>query len=238
MKKTTLFLISIFATFLNANDDVLHIVYEQRAPYVENTKNSVKGLVATPAIKALEKAKINYILKEKPSKRHLYEIKSNTNMMCALGWFKTPEREKFAKFTLPLYQDDPLGIVSRKENHKKFENIDINQLLQDKSLSLLTKASYSYGIFLDEKIIQNKVDKREVYSDNSKMLTLIEAKRADYMFISKEEADLLFKKNKYKDLQFYKIKNMPKGSNRYLICSKLVSDNIIEKINKYLKENK
>ena len=50
---------------------------------------------------------------------------------------------------------------------------------------ILTKASYSYGKFLDDKIEQYKIIKKEVYTDNENMLLLIERKRADFMFISK-----------------------------------------------------
>ncbi len=212
----------------------LEIVFEERVPYIQKTNSSINGLVATPAIKALDATKINYILKEKPSKRHLYEIQANKKPICALGWFKNPAREKFAKFTLPLYQDYSMGIIARKDRKTDFTNISIDNLLKN-NYKILTKASYSYGKFLDNKLEEYKITKKEVYTDNENMLLLIEKKRADFMFISKEESTLLFQKNQYKDISFYDIKGMPKGNKRYLICSKKVDDNIINKINLYLK---
>lgn len=212
-----LFLLLLSSFYLLAQP--LEIVYEQRIPYVEKTQNSISGLVATPAIKALNKAKIDYILKEKPSKRHLYEIEANTKRICALGWFKNKHREKFAKYTLSLYQDNPLGIIAKSDRKSEFLGIDIDTLLK-KPISILTKESYSYGEFLDKKLKLYKVRTNSVYIDNEKMVTLIKNNRADFMFISPEEAKLLLKDLAFKDISFYKIKGIPKGNKRYLICSK------------------
>ncbi len=234
MFKIFFFLTILFITLLKAEDSLI-IAYEERVPYVEKYSDSIKGLVATPIIKALQYSKIKYELKEKPSKRHLYEIEANINKMCAVGWFKNTQREKFAKFTLPLYQDMPLGIISRKENENILKNIPIDKLLKNRNLSLLSKASYSYGSFLDEKIKNFKTIKKEVYTNNKKMLSMIVAKRADYLFISEEEAKILLNNKAMNDLKFFSVKNIPKGNKRYLICSKNVSDETIKLINEYIK---
>jgi uncharacterized protein (TIGR02285 family) len=232
MKIFSIFICTFIFQTLFAQE--IEIVFEERIPYIQKNDLSISGLVATPAIKALNASKINYILKEKPSKRHLYEIQANQKPICALGWFKNSEREQFAKFTLPLYQDYSMGIIARKDRKKDFFNISIDDLLKNND-KILTKASYSYGKFLDDKLEQYKITKKEVYSDNENMLLLIERKRADFMFISKEESTLLFEKNQYKDISFYDVKGMPEGNKRYLICSKKVDDDIINQINQYLK---
>jgi len=221
----------IIQTLLAQN---IEILFEERKPYVKKEKLSINGLVATPAIKALKESRISYLLKEKPSKRHLYEIKANQKQICALGWFKTKEREKFAKFSDALYQDSSLGIIARSNNKDDFLNISLDELLK-KDYKMLAKASYSYGKFLDNKFKEYDIIKSEVYVNNEKMLLLIEKNRADFMFISKEEADLLLNTKKYKKISFFKIKNMPEGNRRYLICSKKVDDSLIEQINQYIK---
>ncbi|WP_321314716.1 transporter substrate-binding domain-containing protein [Halarcobacter sp.] len=234
MFKIFFFLTTLFTILLKA-DNPLFIVYEERIPYVEKYSNSIKGLVATPVLKALQYSGVKYKLKEKPSKRHLYEIKANINKMCAIGWFKNIQREEFAKFTHPLYQDKPLGIISRKENENILKNISVDNLLKNRNLSLLSKASYSYGSFLDEKIKNFKTIKKEVYTNNKKMLSMIVAKRADYLFISEEEAKILLNDKAMNNLKFFSVKNIPKGNKRYLICSKNVSNETIKLINKYIK---
>lgn len=224
-----IFSLCIINSFMFALD----IVYEERIPYVQKQDNTVIGLVATPALKALTQANVEFNLKEKPSKRHLVEIESNQNEICALGWFKNPTRETFAKFTKALYKDEPMGIIARNEDINTFNEINIEQLLS-KKLVLLTKASYSYGTYIDEKIANMGTKKIEVYSTNEKMLLLISKKRGDYMFMSYEEASLFLNQPEFQTLKFYKIKEMPEGNSRYLICSKQVSEDTISRINQYI----
>ncbi len=223
-------LIFILLTFCTGNS--LEIVFEQRKPYVEKTGDSIKGLIGEPIVNALNKAQIEYKLKEKPFKRQLYEIKSNTKEICALGWFKTKEREQFSKYSTVIYQDKPLGIIAL--SNKNFLNhIHINKLFSLSNLKVLVKASYSYGALLDEKLKNPNLKKSEVFSSHKKMLNLIKSKRADYMLISKEEADILLKNEK--KLSYYSLTGLPSGNKRYLMCSRLVKDSIIKKINKFLK---
>lgn len=228
----SLLLTLIFSTYISA----LEIVYEPRPPYVIKTEGSLQGLVATPLLKALQSAKIDYELKMKPSKRHLHEIKGNHHAMCAIGWFKNPEREIFARYSDPLYQDRPMGIMTRKDNQQVLKHQNINSLIQDKALSVLTKTSYSYGKFIDEELKHQQTKTREVDVDNIKMLTLIAKKRADYLFISFEEASELLKTHPlHESLQFIPLEGMPEGNARYLICSKKTDPVLIETINAHLK---
>jgi len=218
---------------LSINIYALDIVYEPRSPYVTQINDSISGLVATPLIKALDEAKITYNLKNQTSKKHLKEIERNQKEICAVGWFKNPKRELFGKYTKPLYQDKPMGIIVNHKSDIK-NNTDISNLLKTNNYKVLIKDSYSYGKFLDDKLKNKKVKKTT--TSNDKMASMIAKGRADFMFISYEEATSIMKNNKYKSkLQYISLKGMPEGNKRYLICSKKVSDRIIEQLNKYIK---
>ena len=70
------------------------------------------------------------------------------------------------------------------------------------------------------------------------MLKMLQHNRIDYFFISHEEADSLIEssgipKNNFKYIAF---SDMPKGEKRYLLCSKKVGDDIIEKLNSAILE--
>ena len=211
------------------------IIFKERTPYVQKDQNSITGLVATPLINALNNAQINYELKEKPSKRHLFEIKADLQPLCAVGWFKNPQREEYAKFTKPAYQDKPMGIIKRKADTKINSSMNLETLLGQKDIKLLGKKSYSYGKDIDKTLAKFHVKRLDVSSSNVQMYTLIAKKRADFMFSSFEEASELLEDHPLKNsLEFISLKDMPKGSNRYLICSKKVDDLTIEKINKFL----
>jgi len=69
-------------------------------------------------------------------------------------------------------------------------------------------------------------------SDNRGMLQMIELQRADYCFMSEEEAyDLLrytgFRLSDYKLVHF---SDVPEGNLRYIICSKKVPETTIARI--------
>ncbi len=223
----------LLLTLASINIYALEVVYEPRDPYVKEISDSIAGLVATPLIKALNDTNIKYTLKNNPSKRHLKLIQSNKKEICAVGWFKNPKREEFAKFSKALYRDKPMGILTHVNSNIQ-DGIDINELINTDKISILIKDSYSYGSFIDEKLKLLKVKKSK--ASNVKMVSMISKKRADFMFISHEEASMITKNHKYKDnIKFVNVKGVPAGNKRYLICSKKVSDNIIENINKYLK---
>lgn len=228
----TLFLLLNTSLFAQS----IEILYEERAPYVIKKNRSIEGLVASTLIKALEKTDIKYTLKEKPSKRHLSEIRANKAPLCAVGWFKNSEREKFAKYTKKLYQDKPMGIITRK-NHPFIKNgLSIEALLKKDKIVMLGKSAYSYGRFVDEKIEEYAIKRRDVSSYNVKMLTLVAKKRADFMFISFEEAQHLLASHPQKEeLHYIRLKNMPQGNRRYLICSFSVLDSVISKLNDQIK---
>ncbi len=73
-------------------------------------------------------------------------------MACGIGWFKKPEREQFARFTEVLYQDRPSIVISRKANNAIAQYGDVSNLLQDNTIKLLVKDSFSYGTYIDEQI--------------------------------------------------------------------------------------
>ena len=220
---------------LSLNLYALEIIYDTRAPYVIENKDSISGLVATPLIEALNNADIKYTLKKEPSKRHLLQIKANKKGLCVVGWFKNPKREKFGLYTKPLYQDEPMGILANASSGIK-NGIEVNKLFDTTDISILVKSSYSYGKFIDKKLKTSKLKINVTATTNNKMISMIAKRRADFMFISFEEVKVLLKNHKYKKrVRFIKVSDMPQGNKRYLFCSKKATPIFIEKVNKFIK---
>lgn len=86
--------------------EVIVLHYHERPPYMETTATGVGGLTATPAGMAFETAGIPFRWELTPSNRQLKVVQDNLGHDCLLGWFKNPERETFAHFTAPIYQDE------------------------------------------------------------------------------------------------------------------------------------
>ncbi len=207
--------------------------YHERVPYLQTTPQAVKGLTADPTNFAFNEAGISFQWQKTPSKRQMAIIEMNKGCDCSVGWFKNPDRQKFAKYTNYIYQDQPQVAMTRADNRKLKNGLSVVNILSNRELKLLVKNGYSYGSFLDKKISQNKPRLTKVVYENMKMLELIYYNRFDYFFIAPEEANDLIKASGFsrENFKYITFSDMPPGEKRYIICSKQIQDSIIEKLN-------
>lgn len=215
------------------SDHELIIHYHERHPYYYSVDNGIQGLCVEPLKQALEKAGIPFKWAHTPSKRQLEIIKQNDGRHCALGWFKTPEREAYAKYSLAIYQDLPAIALARADNDNIQSPARVEEVLSNPNLVLLKKDGYSYGAFLDNQIATLIPRQELTTAKNDKMLEMIRLGHADYFFISSEEADLLTRLPNIPNgtFQYIQFLNMPSGNKRYALFSQQVEDDVIEKIN-------
>ncbi|HLA35685.1 MAG TPA: transporter substrate-binding domain-containing protein [Rhodocyclaceae bacterium] len=213
------------------------VYYNPRPPYLVMQEGFLTGLTGSPAVAAFKAAGQTIAIKEMPATRQLEMIKANAGQECGVGWFKNPEREGFAKFSKPIYQDEPQVALTAASN-KKLKNGDpIETVLQNKDLTLLVKQSYSYGKALDVLIEKHQPRRNSVTVENIQMFKMIQSERADYMFTAPEEAAVTIAAAGFQSGDFNLIKpgNMPKGELRHIMCSKSVPDDVMAKLNAAIK---
>ena len=222
-----------------ADFPTIRVHYNERVPYLQTTPQGVEGLTASPANLAFKKAGIAYQWEQTPAKRQMYILQLNKGCDCLVGWFKNPEREKFAKYSAHIYQDKPQIAVARSDNGQLENGMSVDEALSHPNLVLEVKDGYSYGRFLDEKIYQHTPTIDVTTAENIHMLRKIHAKRADYFFIAPEEADGLIESAGLpkKEFKYITFSNMPKGEKRYMLCSQQVPDVIIKKLNAVIIED-
>jgi uncharacterized protein (TIGR02285 family) len=229
-----MFILFICSIPVNAQNPI-QLYYYDRAPYATtDTQGEVSGLCATPAANAFKQADIPFQWKKMPFKRQLATIKHNKKLGCGIGWFKKPERESFARFTDSIYQDKPAVVISKKGNIVLEQHRNLISLFEDKKVKLLVKDGFSYGAYVDELI--NDYDPKTVSvvtSTNVQMLQMILSGRADYFFISEEEADHIILSAGYERSQFQlqHFADIPAGNRRYIACSHQVSPEIVDLLN-------
>ncbi len=213
--------------------DLITVHFHERRPFYINNRGEVLGLVAAPIGKAFEYADIPFRWQETPAKRQLEIIRGNEDKSCAAGWFKTPEREAFAQYSLPVYQDQPFVGVFRANNKLVADTETLDRVLAERRLQLLAKEGYSYGNYIDERI--QAMAPRQVYTtaDNQSILMMILNYRADYSFMTEEEARdvLLFAGMNANDFKLVHFSDMPPGNKRYIICSKQVAPQLLDQLN-------
>lgn len=214
--------LSLLSLFAWAQDPVVHLHYHTRIPFMSQQQGLVMGLVADPVREAVLKAGLNVIWQETPSKRQMEVIAAGHGLDCGIGWFRTVERERIAQFSLPLYQDQPMVVLTRADTSTLHDGMTVLALLRS-DLRLLRRDGYSYGAELDEAINQYQPPGYLVTVSNLAMLRMIQLGRADYLFITPEELDnLLPQQPSRAGLRVLSLQDMPRGSARYLMCSRAV----------------
>lgn len=213
------------------------VLYHNRPPYTFlSSDGSIQGILAEPIRSSFDAAGIKFQWQQVPPKRQLLYIKSNKDRYCGTGWFKNPEREKFARFSRYIYQDKPMIAVVLAENDMINSNMTIESVFKDQRLHLLRKDGYSYGAFIDEKLKVLKPRQYQTSVNNLQMIQMLLNRRGDYFFMSHEEAVSLISTTGSSGERFKEVTFMdsPPGNKRYLLCSKKVEPRLIIKINKEL----
>ncbi len=212
--------------------DCVDLLYFLRPPYYQvDAQGKVGGLVAGQAARIFRQAGICYHWHELPANRHLRWIRETHRPACAVGWFKNRAREQFAQFSLPIYQDQPLVVVSRRDSGLKKYYPAAANLLRQKSLTLGLPKGFSYGPYLDAEIVHWQTPTYETNRPISGLLEMLERKRFDYVFMAQEEADYLQHNTTEPKLVSILIGDLPKGNQRYLLCSKNLDAGSLDKLN-------
>lgn len=215
-------------------NDVVTILWTERRPFqYTDDDGQIKGVLVEPGTKIFSQAGITAVWKEVPANRVIQEIKYNEVPACAVGWYKTPEREAIAQFSQAMYRDQPLRAIMRASAGIE-ANVPTKVILENPRIRLLLKQGFSYGPYLDGLI--SRVDDRRIQrvaGDARNLLQMLRAERADAIFLSQEEVDYFGQRQPdfaavFKVVTF---KDAPASEYRYIMCDRLVSPALMKRIN-------
>ena len=217
------------------NNVVLH--YNPRPPYLSVVDGQLVGLTGSPAAAAFRAAGVAVALVETPAARQLKVLEAGRGPDCAVGWFKNPQREAFAKFSKPIYRDQPPVALRLAGAEQPADGQPVESLLSSKTMVLLVKQSYSYGAGLDALIEQHQPKRISTTDESRLMLKSLVLRVADYMFMAPEEVGPTIAAAGFERVQFKVVKPgaMPAGEYRYILCSKQVPDTVMERLNAAIK---
>jgi polar amino acid transport system substrate-binding protein len=227
--------LSLLAPVLPAlAEDPVVVLYSERPPFMtKRTDGSLAGIAAGPAIASFTKASIPVEIREASPNRRLASIKENSEAVCSVGLYKTPEREAYARFSKPVSRDGKM--IALANSHFRFkEPFNIDNLLSDPDITVLVKQHIFYGPFLDAKFDKMKSKKIDSTAEYSQLLRLIKIGRAQLIFLPEEEAQFYLKEAGYatNDFKIFKFPEMPMGELRYVMCSLKVGESIMQRLNK------
>ena len=217
--------------------EALVLYYNERPPYLMTAPDGrIHGLTADPAAAAFFDAGVPVLWMRVPSNRQLALLKEG-GQRCAVGWFRNAERERFAKFSRPIYRDLPLVAIVRDEFSLRGA-ATLAQLIAMPGLKVLVKEKYSYGGYVDESLAKARPIRISTTAESVVMMAMIGAYRADLMFLAGEEADYLLHVAELRDkrLRIMRLLDVPTGERRHIMCSKDVSDDIMRRLDKEIPE--
>ncbi|WP_342113956.1 substrate-binding periplasmic protein [Pseudoduganella sp. OTU4001] len=218
----------------------LTVFYNVRPPYLVQKENGVpSGLTGTPAQQAFERAGIPVHWSVLPTNRQILMIRENGGRYCAIGWFQTPERDSFAKFTKPLYRDQAWMVLVHG-GMTVAESDSLSNVLARPGLRVMVKDKYSYGRSIDELLVRYKPAIAVSTGTTLQMLQSLGARSVDLIFVSEEEGRYLMANtiSQAGKLRLLRLADMPKGETRHIMCSRGVPDEVIDKLNKSIRFNR
>ncbi|MDT9002219.1 transporter substrate-binding domain-containing protein [Paucibacter sp. APW11] len=227
------------ATAQTPAGDELLIEYRDKPPLSYTEAQRPAGILIDKTREIFKRAGISIQLSEVPLKRIVKDIQNNQQRVCSPGWYKLVEREQYARFSLAIHQDAKQrvlvapGALAVARSHAS-----IVSLLADRRLQLATVNGVSYGAELDQLIVAAARPALAVSVTPQQLARMINAGRADYMFIDQDDYEYLEQQGELggNQAQALSFSDMPAGLYRYLMCSKQVDDGTLQRINDAIRQ--
>ncbi|WP_432735760.1 substrate-binding periplasmic protein [Maridesulfovibrio sp. FT414] len=230
---TCAFLLLTFLLAPLSHAETLEIGYIEYPPYYYTQNGRPEGFLLHLTEAIMRNSGIEARYTSMPSKRVLHKIKTGGNV-ASIGWFKTEERERFASFSIPIYENRPIGIIFRKEDEPKFANFhSLKDLMEKTDLKIATISGHSEGIYVDK--ILNTYPNHVYYvsGKQEQLVKMLKNGRQDFCLLAPEEISMIIERCGYSedDFMFRTLTDIPAGNKRYLIFSKTVAPETVAKIN-------
>lgn len=160
-----------------------------------------------------------------PFKRSLQELQRNRQPMCVLGVFDTPERRRFARFSLPIYQEEQQVFLAASPVAAQLRLLpSAEAALLDARFKLLVYDGVAYGRTLDAWIAQRNPPPLRASAGTSGLATMLARGRVDFTISVDSELREMQSRGlpDAAAIETVLMPGMPAPPMRHLACSQLV----------------
>lgn len=216
----------------------LTLTYFDRPPYYQNSAGVAEGLLIERARTVSETAGLRVVFREMPAARILFHIERNIDAQCSIGWFPTPERRRYAQFSLPIWQDSAPAILTRPLLADEIARLGrFEAVLGNPILTWAVPAGFSHGDYVDQLRRQRQPTTLELTGNLTAVAHHVHLGRADYAIIAPEEYPALLKAADLteSDLTLVPMQDAPRGTTRHLMCSRQVPGEILARIDEAIR---
>lgn len=219
--------------------DPLAIEYRDKPPYSYTEGGKPAGFLMERTLRLLKRAGVQAQFAEVPIRRTLMNLQSNQVALCSPGLYKIPEREVFARFSLPIHRDKPHVVLAHADVAAQIRALPrVAQLFAEPSLQPGLLDGVSYGQQLDQFLASAARPALRAQLTPMQLARMVGARRVDYMLIDEEDLAWLRKDPEFTPLPLIRIEfaDMPRGQLRYLACSQRVTPQTMDKLNRAIRE--
>jgi uncharacterized protein (TIGR02285 family) len=220
-----------------ATEPAVTVAWREKPPYYYTENGVEKGFMLAYGKEVFAAAGIDAHFTREPQKRIWANFEMHKPNYCSLSWYRLPEREAIAQFTIPVYTDPPHTILASPASAAKVQaHTSLASLLADPELTLGVVDGVSYGADLDERIAKagNQTMRRTVTTTN--MILMLAANRFNYMLADRNDWGHM--RTHYKEMASvvqYDVPDLPPGLKRYILCSRTVPASTIERLNQAIR---
>lgn len=217
----------------------LTIEYRDKPPYSYTEGGHPKGFLMERTTRLLKRAGIEARYTEMPVRRTMLHLQANQAPVCSPGLYKIPEREAFARFSLPIHRDKPHVVLSHADVAAQIRRMaHVSQLFTDPGLQPGLLDGVSYGQELDQFLAGAAKPPLRAQLTVLQLARMVGARRADYMLIDEEDLAWMRRDQDFAPLALVRIEfaDMPRGQMRYLACSRQVSPQTMRRLNRAIHE--
>jgi polar amino acid transport system substrate-binding protein len=222
------------------SNDLVTVSWRIKAPYQYLDNGVEKGYLLEQTKQIFAQANIAAKFQVEPAKRIWSNFSAGTKNYCSFDWYKNSEREMLVHYSKAFHVTPPYSVMANQSTAAQVSaHTTLKTLFADTQLTLGLVDSVTYGVELDEMIksSKNKVERNSVLP--MIMARMVAANRASYMFIDKREWQHLKEKDdSLRQTQIFDVKGTPLGLNSYIVCSKDISPEQMQRINDAIQKTK
>lgn len=216
----------------------LRVMYIERPPFYYTKDGVALGFMVDTARQAFAAAGVEVVFESSTAQRILQDMQPLDGYCCAVGWIQTPERDAYARFSLPIYTSKPLAALALRGNGSRFlTKKSLQALAADKNLRIGVAEGFSYGETMDRLLQQFLPQRFTVPGDQQQLVRLLQQNAFEYILIAPEEIEYLLRDSGLAadDFLLVPLTDTPSGNLGRIMCSRDVDLTIMERIDEALR---
>lgn len=214
------------------------LVFHRPPYYLLSDGQPAGGFLLTTALAAFERARIPVTVREMPPGRITATVADGKSRVCAVGWIKTPQREAVARFSLPLYRNQPVAVaVGSTIPIAPYPPPPLETLLQA-GLHWGLREGFSYGKSFDKAFAEQPPSVVKRFADTTHMVTLVAQGRLDAILVDPEELAWIIstKPELGSRVRLIQLADAPPGNDRTIMCNRAVPPETIARLDAAITE--